>query len=385
MSDTFDFLIVGAGIAGASLGAELARRKAGRIAIVEMEAQPGYHTTGRSAAIFAPTYGPQAIRALTRASDPFFQNPDDGFSDGPLLSPRSILMLARPDQIAALETLTAAVAAETETATLTEAEMQDLCPLLRAGYACAGLLDTTGHDIDVAALHQGYLRQFGARGGVVLTGHRVEALQSHGTGWSVETSRGALCCSVLVNAAGAWAEEIGRLAGAETIGLTPKRRTALTVAAPSGLDLRAMPMLVDVEEAFYVKPEVGQLLLSPADETPSAPCDAQPEEWDIALCIDRVQRALDLPVQRIASRWAGLRSFAGDGLPVIGLSTRAANFFWMAGQGGYGIQTAPAIAAYAAACLAGNAGTENLLRFGFDPGDVSPARFADAESGNRQI
>ena len=145
---------------------------------------------------------------------------------------------------------------------------------------------------------------------------------------------------------------------------------------------------VEIEKVIcpaQVKPEVGQLLLSPADETPSAPCDAQPEEWDIALCIDRVQRALDLPVQRIASRWAGLRSFAGDGLPVVGLSTRAANFFWMAGQGGYGIQTAPAIAAYAAACLAGNAGTENLLRFGFDPGDVSPARFADAESGNRQI
>ncbi len=370
-----DVIIIGAGIAGASVAAHLAASL--RVVLVEMESQPGYHTTGRSAAVFAPSYGPEAVRALTRASRGFYDQPPEGFASEALLTPRQILMIARADQLAALESTIAAAATGTRVQRLDASGLRDHQPLLREGYATAGMLDCGGQDIDVAALHQGYLRLFRARGGVTRTKAAVEGLKREGDTWVVRTSgQDHMTAPVIVNAAGAWADQIGQLAGAENIGLVPKRRTAMVVAEPAGFTRRDAPITIDIDEEFYLKPDAGRLLISPADETPTDPCDAQPEEMDVAICADRIMTAFDLDIRRIENKWAGLRSFVSDKEPVIGFSRRVDGFFWMAGQGGYGIQSAPAAAEVAAALIMGREMPAAVTDTGFDPSQVSPSRLA---------
>ena len=370
-----DVIIIGAGIAGASVAAHLAASL--RVVLVEMESQPGYHTTGRSAAVFAPSYGPEAVRALTRASRGFYDQPPEGFASEALLTPRQILMIARADQLAALESSIAAAATGTRVQRLDASGLRDHQPLLREGYATAGMLDCGGQDIDVAALHQGYLRLFRARGGVTRTKAAVEGLKREGDTWVVRTSgQDHMTAPVIVNAAGAWADQIGQLAGAENIGLVPKRRTAMVVAEPAGFTRRDAPITIDIDEEFYLKPDAGRLLISPADETPTDPCDAQPEEMDVAICADRIMTAFDLDIRRIENKWAGLRSFVSDKEPVIGFSRRVDGFFWMAGQGGYGIQSAPAAAKVAAALIMGREMPAAVTDTGFDPSQVSPNRLA---------
>ncbi|MEM7238266.1 MAG: FAD-binding oxidoreductase, partial [Pseudomonadota bacterium] len=337
----FDVAVIGAGIAGASVAAQLAPHR--RVVLLEMEDQPGYHTTGRSAAIFAAIYGPPVIRALTRASEAFFTNPPAGFSAHPLVTPRDILMLARADQDEVLQALVSNVGPAKTLHLLDPRQLSARQPLLREGYGASGLLDKGGRDIDVAALHGGYLGVFKASGGHIRTASEVRDLSFQNDFWRVETATGSLRAGIIVNAAGAWAEAIGALAGAETIGLVPKRRTAVMVEAPTGVDVDRLPLTIDVQEQFYLKPDAGRLLISPADETPSPPCDAQPDEMDVALGIDRVERAFDLSIRRIEAKWAGLRSFVADKTPVAGFSTVVPGFYWLAGQGGYGIQSAPAL------------------------------------------
>lgn len=374
-TDAFDIAVIGAGIAGVSVAAELA--SAGRrVALLERERQPGYHTTGRSAAVFAATYGPAPIRALTRASAAFFRSPPEGFCDAPLFSPRKIMMIARPDQSAALERLMAELSDAKATKRIDEAVLRRLNPLVRPGYANAAMLDETGQDIDVAALHQGYLRMFRAQGGTMLTRAEVAGLRHDGQRWRVDTGTGTLHARQIVNAAGAWADHVGQMAGAEPIGLTPKRRTALIVSAPEGVNPDAYPITIDIDESFYLKPDAGRLLISPADETPSAPCDAQPEELDVAICVDRIETAFDLSVRRIENKWAGLRSFVADGCPVAGWSSRAPGFYWLAGQGGYGIQTAPALSRFAAAQVLGREIPQDIRDEGLDPATLAPDRLA---------
>lgn len=367
-----DVVVIGAGIAGASVAAELAGSVS--VALLEMEAQPGYHTTGRSAAVFAPSYGPFAVRALTRASRGFFDNPPDEFTGTPLLSPRQILMIARPDQNEALRSLVAVASKETKVELLDAASLRDCQTLLRPDYASAGMLDVGGQDIDVAGLHQGYLRQFKKRGGTLLTDTTVEGLSRSAEGWIVQTRMGSIFANSVVNAAGAWADKLGQLAGAETIGLIPKRRTAMVIAEPIGFAQRDGPITIDVDEQFYLKPDAGRLLISPADETPTEPQDAQPEEIDVAICADRIMTAFTLDIRRIESKWAGLRSFVADKEPVIGFSTVAPGFFWMAGQGGYGIQSAPAAAKLAAALVQGLAIPSHIKAEGFKAANVAPER-----------
>lgn len=367
-----DIIVIGAGIAGASVAAELATEA--RVLLLEAESQPGYHTTGRSAAVFAPCYGPAPIRHLTRASEAFFQSPPDGFAAAPLFAPRPILMIARADQTAALDTLTEAVSSETTVRRLKAADLHQVQPLLRQDYATDGMLDELGQDIDVHGLHQGYLRQFKARGGTLLTGAEVTEIARDGTDWRVLTKAGSCSAQVVVNAAGAWAGEVGALAGAEQIGLTPKRRTAMIVADHPTIATSELPITIDVDETFYLKPDAGRLLISPADETPSAPCDAQPEELDIAICADRIMTAFDLDIRRIENSWAGLRSFVPDGAPVVGYSETRPGFFWLAGQGGYGIQSAPGLAKYAASAVLRRDVPSQVLDTGFDPESVRPGR-----------
>ena len=370
-----DIAVIGAGIAGASVAAELAPHA--KVLLLEMEAQPGYHTTGRSAAIFAPSYGPAPVRALTRASRGFYLSPPPGFAEIPLFSPRRIMMIARQDQLSSLEALIAELGEASPVSRIGERELRAINPLVREGYATAGMLDENGQDIDVAALHQGYLRRLRAAGGAIMTRSEVTGLSRDRDGWSVITRNGAVVAALVVNAAGAWADRLGEMAGAGQIGLVPKRRTALTVAAPDGFDASPLPLTIDIDEGFYLKPDAGRLLLSPADETPSRPCDAQPDEMDVAVCIDRIETAFDLSVRRIESKWAGLRSFVPDKSPVAGFSTRAPGFFWLAGQGGYGIQTAPALARLAASLITGQQVDADILDQGLDLADLAPERLKE--------
>ena len=371
-SNNADFLIIGAGIAGASVAAEIS--KSASVILAEMESQPGYHTTGRSAALYVPTYGPAPIRALTRASRAFLFDPPGGFSESPILSPRAILTIARSDQMADLERGYEEFSNEAPIELLDERQTCDVQPLLRPGYAAGSMLDRSGYDIDVHGLHQGYLRMFRANGGELRTSARVDSLKWAGRRWHAEIGGGTVRAATVVNAAGAWADAVGQMAGAEGIGLVPKRRTVLVVAAPTGTGGDGLPATADLDEQFYLKPDAGRLLISPANEDPDRPSDVQPDEMDVAICIDRIERAFELEVRRIENKWAGLRSFVADKCPVCGFSNLAEKFFWLAGQGGYGIQTAPALSRYAAAVALGEPVSSDIVDHGFDPASLSPDR-----------
>lgn len=371
-----DIAVIGGGIAGASVAAELAAEA--EVVLLEAEAQPGYHTTGRSAAVFAPFYGPAPIRALTRASGAFFDAPPDGFAERPLLTPVTTMFPARADQMDVLRGMQDALSSESPLHRVDAAEARHLQPLLREGYAEAALVDESGSTIDVAALHQGYLRHFRAAGGTTMTGAEVQGLTRNREGWAIDTPAGRVLAKVVVNAAGAWADRVGALAGAGRIGLLPKRRSALIVSAPPEMEIARLPLTVDVEEEFYLKPDAGKLLISPANEDPDVPSDVQPDEMDIAICIDRIERAFDLRIHRIDSKWAGLRSFVADKAPVAGWSRHAEGFFWLAGQGGYGIQSAPALARYAAAAVLGREMPADIADQGLRAADIGPARLETA-------
>lgn len=369
----FDFLIIGSGIAGAGAAYELA--DGARVLLLEREEAHGYHTTGRSAALYIETYGNAVIRGLTRASRGFFEAPPPGFCDYPLLTPRGCLNIARADQ---LEALAAATAEAGEVAVpLSREAVLDLVPVLRADYVAGGLLEPAAMDADVAALHQGFLSGAKARGAEIRTGCEVVAIERRAGGFRVTcASRETFEAAVVVNAAGAWADRIAALAGAQPVGLQPMRRTALIVDGPPGVDIRAWPAVIDVDEQFYFKPDAGRILASPADETPSEPCDAWADEMDVAICVERVQAAADIPVRRIVRSWAGLRSFVADRSPAVGFDAQVRGFFWLAGQGGYGVQTAPAAARAAAALAKGQGLPDDIAGNGLAEADLSPARLA---------
>lgn len=370
-----DILIIGGGMAGASAAYWLARDR--QVSILEAEPHCGMHTTGRSAALFIEGYGNAAIRAFTRASRLFFTAPPDGFCEVPLLSPRGCLVIGSPDSQATLRSQFAEVGCESAAPMewLDPGQVRAAIPLLRDDYPTSGFIDHAAMDMDVDAMHQGFLRGARRAGAAVTTNARVQQIDRKDGVWTVTTTAGAFSAPVLLNAAGAWADQIATLAGAVPLGLVPKRRTALLVEPPPGADIGAWPAVTDVDEQFYFKPSSGMLLLSPADETPSDPCDAQPDEMDIAIAVDRVQRAADIPIRHISRSWAGLRSFFPDKTPAVGWDDKSEGFFWLAGQGGYGIQTAPALGQTAAALLTGRDVPARFHGTGADPAVLSPARF----------
>jgi len=363
---TADVLVIGAGMAGASVAAELARDF--QVALLEREEHPGYHSTGRSAAMYVKNYGNAPVRLLTAASGEFLDRPPADFVDQPLLRPRGVMYVARLGQEQALASL--ATLEGTEPLTLPEARQR--VPLLRIEQVIGVLLETAAMELDVHALHEGYLRRFRQAGGQLHCRAGVESLEYRAGHWRVGTRSGLFEAPVLVNAAGAWADELAVLAGGRAVGLTPKRRTAAIVAPPAGVDVRHWPMVIGVAEDVYFRPEVGKLLLSPADATPVPPCDVQPEEWDVALAVHRLEELLEIEVTRVEHRWAGLRTFAADGSPVVGWDPQLAGFFWLAGQGGYGIQMAPALARLAAALVADRPPPGDLA--GLDQAGVDPHR-----------
>lgn len=374
MSESFDVIFIGAGMAGASAAARLAPHA--RVLVLERESHPGYHSTGRSAALFSETYGNAPVRALSRASRDFLFNPPPGFTDYPLAKMRGSLHIAREDQRTEMDNFLAQPDIGNNSEVLTAAEAYRRCPILRPGYVAAAAFEPTASDVDVNAVHQGFLKMLRANGGRIVTDVNVTALDRGNGSWTVRTTAGDFTAATIVNAAGAWASEIAKLAQAAPIAIQPYRRTAMIIEAPLGLAVDELPNTLDVSELFYFKPDAGAILLSPADETPMPPCDVQPDEMDVAVAVDRMQTATTLDIRRIRRKWAGLRSFAPDRTLVIGYDTKAEGFFWLAGQGGYGIQTAPAASLLAAALIQRKATPQELTDHGVQAEDVAPSRFA---------
>ena len=378
-----DFLIIGGGIAGLSAAASLARH--GKVVVLEAEEALGYHSSGRSVSFSHFGIGNAAVRGLTAWSRPFFERPPEGFSATPVGRPMDTLYTASEAQLPGLLALQAEMARFTDAVEWIDSErLAALCPVVRTGPGAAerAILDRSGIKLDSEALLQGHGRQIRAAGGEVLTGRRVSAIDP---GWTVRTDGGeSFTAPILVNAAGSWADRVAGMAGVAPIGLQPKRRTIIVVDPPAGLDIAGWPFVHGGGHDFYMLPEAGQLLVSAADEVDDDPSDSAPDDYDVALAADRLEHYTTLKVSRIAHRWAGLRSFVADRTPTAGFDRRAEGFFWLVGQGGYGLQTAPAMAAITEALVARTAWPEGLERLGVTPAVVGPERLSGGSSQNAQ-
>jgi D-arginine dehydrogenase len=366
-----DICIVGGGIAGASVAFHVAPQA--RVLVLEREPHVGYHSTGRSAALYHPQYGSPVIRALTLASGPFYRAAPEGFAA--VLSERGSLVVGRADQQAALEEHEAAAAASNQVVTrLSRAELLALIPALRPEAAAWGLHDRLAMDMDVEALLQGYLKSGRRHGLRVLTGQDIQAIRRDGSRWRVRTAELEVSADIVVNAAGAWADEVAGLAGIAPLGLIPYRRTAFTFEAPASVSAAHWPMVADAEEQFYFKPDAGRMLGSLAEEVAAPPADVQPEDLDVALAVDRIEATVNFPIRRVVRAWAGLRTFGPDRNPVSGFEDSAPGFYWHAALGGYGIQTSAALGAYAAAALTGRGIPAELAARGLRAAELAPAR-----------
>jgi len=360
----FEIVIVGGGIAGASLGAEVAARR--RTLIIEGEAQCGYHATGRSAAFWLESYGGPKVALLSRASRAFLDRPPEDFAESGFLHARGAVHVSDgdwpevPDGVAAKR--------------LSRPELEGLVPGIRPRWTRA-LLEPGCADIDVAGLHAAFLRRFRQRGGTIATNSGLIAGKRHGDRWRITLRDGSTVdAAILVDAGGAWADPVAAACGVEPLGIVPKRRTMVQLRV-GRTGLRDLPLVDDSAGTFYFKGEGDRSVwLSPHDEIESQPCDAAPEEIDIATAIDRFEGAVDWPIERVERSWAGLRSFAPDRLPVYGFDGHEPDFFWCAGQGGFGIQTSPSAAKLAAAVLLGEAPDPMVAHI--DPAIFAPTRFA---------
>ncbi|MFW9081672.1 NAD(P)/FAD-dependent oxidoreductase [Pseudomonas sp. P2757] len=369
-----DFIIIGGGIAGASSGFWLSPH--GKVIVLERESHPAYHSTGRSAALFTAAYGTPQVRALTQASRAFFDNPPSGFCEHPLLTPRGEMTVDFTGDPAELNNqYLSAKATVPEMQLLSADEACARLPILRREKVHGAIYDPSASDIDTDALHQGYLRGIRRNKGEVHTDCQVLGLSRDAEGlWQVETNGQTFSAPVVINAAGAWADKVGALAGAQPLGLQPKRRAAFIFAGPEGVDIHHWPMLVSLDESFYMKPDAGMFLGSPANADPVEPHDVQPEELDIAMGIYQIEEATTLTIRRPTRTWAGLRSFVADGDLLCGFDPQVPGLFWVAAQGGYGIQTSPAMGQASAALVRGEALPEHLQQFGLSAAMLSPAR-----------
>jgi len=361
--DSADFIVIGGGIAGLSAAARLAAH--GRVVVLEAEEALGYHSSGRSVSFSHFGIGNAVVRALTGHSRPFFEAQPAGFCDSPIAELSPSLYFAGEEALPLLDTLETNMASLVETLEpLDAAALTRLCPVLRTGPGAAvrGFLDPTGLKLDADALLQSFARAVRAQGGEIRLGQQVETIARQSDTWTVN---GAVAAPVLVSAAGAWCDRIAALAGVTPLGLQPRRRTI--IAVDPGVDMAGWPFVHSAAGDFYMLPEAGRLLVSPVDEVEDDPCDAQPDDYDIAYAADRLEHYTTLKVARIAHRWAGLRTFTSDRTPTAGFAPDAPGFFWLCGQGGYGLQTAPAMAAAVESLIAGSI---------WPMADVRPAQIA---------
>ena len=368
------FVIIGAGMAGASVGYWLSQNA--DVLMLERESQPGYHTTGRSAAMFIETYGPPLVRALTVGSRPFYEAPPPGFTEQPILTRRGVLQIGTTEHQALLDKCYAiARDVGSEVYRLSPSEALAHVPVLRAERLAGAIYEPDPTDIDVHTLHQGFLKGIKHNGGEIVTSAGVTALAHEDGVWQIETTAGDFTAATLINAAGAWCDETAKLAGIPPVGLVPKRRSAFIFAPPENVDeITKWPVVVAVDESFYFKPDAGMLLGSPANADPMLPHDVRPEEIDIATGIFRIEEATSMTIRRPTRTWAGLRSFVPDGELLGGFDTAAPRFFWLAGQGGYGIQTAGAMGQACSAILLGQPMPEPLATLGISAERLSPQR-----------
>jgi len=376
---SYDVLVIGGGIAGVSIGYELATDRS--VGLLEMEATLAYHTTGRSVATFLESYGGRTIRMLTTASRAFMQDPPEGFGR-PLLKPLPLIWIAPPSDVDAMKAMyDAVVELVPDMRVLTADEVVDVTKVTRPDWVAAGLLEPGASEIDVAALHGGYAGGLRARGGEIHTSAGVASMKRVDDRWHVTDRSGNVYeTPVVVNAAGSWCDIVAEIAGAEPVGIHPLRRTVFTIGPPDGIDSHSIPLVADVSGTFYLKPEGPQILCSPADEVPSEPCDARPEEIDIAKAIEVINAATTLDIRHVRSSWAGLRNFVADRSPVAGFDDRVDGFFWFVGQGGYGIQISPALA-QAGASLVRDARLPDLLTArGLDAAALGRERLAGLSS-----
>ena len=371
-----DFLVLGGGIAGLSAAAALGRH--GRVVVLEAEDALGFHSSGRSVSFSHYGIGNGAVRGLTAWSRDFLEGQPEGFCDTPVAALSHSVYFATAEMLPRLAELQAEMARFTDAIRpVGTEELKALCPALRTGEGAAvsGIYDPTALKLDADALLQSYARRVRAGGGAIHTGRRAAAIRYEGGGWTVETEDGGRWSApVLVNAAGAWADRVAAMAGVRPLGLEPKRRTIIVIDPPAGVDFSAWPFVHSAVSDFYMLPESGQLLVSPVDEVEDEPGDAQPEEYDIALAAHQLEQYTTLSVSRIAHRWAGLRSFVADRVPTAGFDPEAPGFFWLVGQGGYGLQTAPAMAAVVEALAIGGTWPQGLAELGVVPETVTPDR-----------
>jgi D-arginine dehydrogenase len=371
---TYDVAIIGGGIAGLSLAYFLSPHRS--VVVLERETALGYHSTGRSAAEFVLRYNAPEVCALAAIAKDFFDSPPEGFSDIPLLKQRGGVMIATAEKASRLEEVFRSELAFTpELEPLNEEELLARVPILKPGYTATAFYDPNFWDIEVESLLQGYVKGARRNGAEIRERHGVLSAIHDGQAWTIETSAGPVRAGTVVNAAGGWADPAAEIFGVKPLGVVPHRRTAITVDLPEGVDISAMPEINEVDEDFYMKPDAGRLLACPADATPCEPGDVQPEELDIAWAAHYVEEATTIPVRRVAKSWAGMRSFSPDRLPVIGAEPERPNFFWLAGQGGYGILTSPALGALAASLLTGGPQPEGFKARALDPEKFSPLRF----------
>lgn len=371
--ETVDFIVIGAGIAGASVAYELSSK--GRVALLEMESVPGYHSTGRSAAVMSENYGPALWSRLVTASRGFYERPPAGFADVPLVTPRGALFLAKENERDVLAKQADELVSRGAHIELTSAEdALRFCPVIKSDVFAAALYEPDCMDIDTNALLMGYLKALKLNGGKLVVNGRVEELEFSSAVWTARTRNGSFQAPTVVNAAGGWVQEVSALAGLSYRNVVPFRRTAVTFDPPMGSDIATWPMTFDVAETFYFKPEAGKIMVSPVDMALSEPCDAQADELEVAIAIDRIHRSTTMEVRSVSHKWGGLRTFAPDHEPVIGPDPDEPSFIWLAGQGGNGVMGGAAAARLAAAFAARDAIPEDLAALGITAENVSPGR-----------
>ncbi|NEY90788.1 NAD(P)/FAD-dependent oxidoreductase [Tabrizicola oligotrophica] len=353
-----DFLIIGGGIAGISAAARMSHL--GRVTVLEAEAHLAHHASGRSAALYEPHYGLKPVVELSLASGEFFRAQDN------VLSPRGLMILARAHETAQLRDEAAAMALDD----LPMDEARAMVPILNDSITQAAY-GNHAWDIDTDLLVQNFAREARGNGGQIVTNARVTAIRKTTSGWAVTTPAGEFEGRVLVNAAGAWVDQVAGLAGIAPLGFQPYRRSMARIPAPGGHDVSHWPMMFGVGELWYAKPDAGALIVSPAEEDPAEPHDAWADDMVLAEGLARYEEFVTEPVTRLISNWAGLRTFAPDRVLVIGPDARDPSFFWLAGQGGYGFQTSPAASLLAADLIGGRSpdlGADLVA-------SLSPARF----------